>query len=85
MLAASSEKISSSSAGVGAMERKEVAGVNQCSVYNTAVEAEGQNKEAGHSGSNFGGSVLELMFIGSFPIGAAVSPDYGPWRRTACV
>ena len=22
------------------------------------------------------GSVLELMFIGSFPIGAAVSPDY---------
>ncbi|MCR1898243.1 PTS sugar transporter subunit IIC [Irregularibacter muris] len=23
------------------------------------------------------GSVLELMFIGSFPIGAAVSPDYG--------
>lgn len=28
--------------------------LNQCSVYNTAVEAEGQNKEAGHSGSNFG-------------------------------
>lgn len=23
------------------------------------------------------GSILELMFIGSFPIGAAVSPDYG--------
>ena len=28
--------------------------LNQCSVYNTAVEAEGQGKEAGHSGSNFG-------------------------------
>ena len=27
------------------------------------------------------GSVLELMFIGSFPIGAAVSPDYTSVRK----